>query len=522
MKQFSAQFKKQADRITMRASEARELRERVVSYMEYHPLSKELTQHATVRTSKIQGIPSEAFFAIKFNKVYLQSFGGVFALLCIFAVPLIAEQTLPGDVLYPVKVEFTEELRSTLSFSPYAKVAWETERLERRISEARLLASEGKFTPEAQTQFREAVKTHADTTHREIALLRESDSEEAAIAEITFASALAVQSEVLEGHIENDTPSDSGDTTAILAVAEVVAQARSVADIAQSEAPASYEKLLATIELESTHAYELFTSVQKEVSTDETVDIERRLSDIKRKVSEAISIKEGSPVQDSAEVAGIVALMTQTAPTEDDSALFMATSVALSMSATSSATGTTELAFDESSLKQAAFADIPAIIIDPAVAEAEAVEFLRLTLTDIQKLINYLTNIDVRENVSIESLVPVKLTAQERAMEIKALYDETQKLLLEVTERKLTTKLRGKVHRGQTDVTSRLLEVTARMEIGQLDDARVQVEEARAIALDLLKLVAEEPLKVDDEDDVAVSPEGLETPTTTTEASITQ
>ncbi|MFZ2189600.1 MAG: DUF5667 domain-containing protein [Candidatus Magasanikiibacteriota bacterium] len=57
-----------------------------------------------------------------------------------------AENTLPGDWLYPVKVSINEEVREALSISPEAKVAWENRRAERRLEEVEKLSSEGKLT----------------------------------------------------------------------------------------------------------------------------------------------------------------------------------------------------------------------------------------------------------------------------------------------------------------------------------------------------------------------------------------
>ena len=505
MKQFSAQFKKQSESIRMRASEKRALHERVVSYMEYHPLPKEMRTGTQKRTAP--EIYSEHFFTIPFNKGYARNFGGIFAMLCILAVPVFAERSLPGDVLYPVKVDFTEELRATLSFSPYAKVAWETERLERRISEARLLANEGKLTQEAQTQFAAAIKTHADAAQREIATLRESDTDEAAIAEIAFASALAVQSEVLEEHILNETQDTAESGNTILAVAEMVAQARNSAETAQSDTPASYEGLLAAVELESTRVYELFASVKSGASEEEVKDVERRLADIERKMVNAIALKEGTPLQDEADVAQVVALMSQEALVESTEISLLST------------TTPEEIPETEVPIPNAIHVSETIPEIDPAITQIEATELLRLTLTDIQKLINYLTNIDVRENVSIEALVPVTLTAQERALKIKSLFDETQKLLTEVEARQISSRLKGKVNRGQDDVAAKLESVTTLMEKGSLDEARSRVEDAHLGALDLLQLVANEPLKVSG-DEITVEEEAPTTEVVTPEEEV--
>ncbi|MEZ4200705.1 MAG: hypothetical protein R3B69_03975 [Candidatus Paceibacterota bacterium] len=125
---------------------------------------------------------------------------------------------------YPVKVGFNEEVRSTLALSPYQKVEWETTRLERRIAEARLLASEGKLTPEVEAEMAEAVKAHNDAAQKEIASIRATDSEEAALASIALSSALTVQSESLESQLEEGAASSSG--SSVVALASVVGAAQ--------------------------------------------------------------------------------------------------------------------------------------------------------------------------------------------------------------------------------------------------------------------------------------------------------
>lgn len=58
-------------------------------------------------------------------------------------IALAAESTLPGDLLYPLKVNVTEELRTYLTRDTAARAAWETTRLERRLEEAETLAMRG-------------------------------------------------------------------------------------------------------------------------------------------------------------------------------------------------------------------------------------------------------------------------------------------------------------------------------------------------------------------------------------------
>lgn len=475
MKRFSEQFKKQSENIHMRVPEKAQLRERVVSYMEYHPMAK---------TAKVASVPSEVivsepFKVITFNKIYFRSFAGAFAMLFIIGVPFVAERAVPGDVLYPVKVEFNEELRSTLALSPYAKVAWETQRLERRISEARLLASEGKLTQEAETKVAEAVKTHTDAAQREIATIRESDSDEAAIAEIAFASALAVQSEVLKGHIQKDTQElDTVETgRSVVALAEVVAQARSLAEASQTGSALSYEKLLGRVEWESTRIYELFTSVKKDASTNEVANVERRLEDIERKITEAIALKEGTTVVDSTEMTARAMTMARRVPTEEV--------IQTEVVATSSSEEITEAVTEEVAVSTE----------ETTKAEKEAIRILRSALTDIQKLLNYLTHIDVRQNVSIEDLVPVIPTIEEQVAEVMRLLNETLALQAQIGAKDINQKLALKVSNGQESIEINVTAAVAAMEVGDVEGAQALLIEAHAFATELTALTAQEPDK---------------------------
>jgi hypothetical protein len=441
MKRFSEQFKKQSEGIRMRASERNELRERLISYMEYHPLPAEVASRKGARQT-LESIVSEPFVAFKISSLYIRSFAGAFAVFLILGVPFVAEHSMPGDILYPVKVQFNEEVRSGLSFSPYAKVAWETERLERRIAEARLLASEGKLTEEKEQEVAEAVKTHTDAAQREIAELRESDSDEAVIAEIALASALAVQTEVLESHTENTTEGEGGQSVA--ALAEVVAEARNTAEASQSGALPSYDKFLGRVEAESTNIYELFASVKNDASEEEMKNVERRLSDIERKIAKANELREGTTTIVSA--------------------------------------STTEVAVPESDEER-------------EKREGEAIEILRSALTDIQKLMNYMTHIDVRRNVSLEELVPVTLTPEEQSFESTRLLEEIVALQATIGTREVSGGMLEKVAAGQQDLE---IKVTAAVDLVQAknyDAALIILREAHLIATDLDTLTKNEPEK---------------------------
>ncbi len=336
MKRFSEQLKRKADGLRLSSAEKHELRSRLLSYMEYHPIPG---------AAKQSRVPSRlSVFASNF---YIARASGVFAIFILAIVPILAENAVPGDVLYPVKVRINEEVQSTLARSPYAKVEWETERLERRLAEARLLANEGKLTPEVEAEVAEAVREHSEAAQEGIATLRASDSDAAAIAEITLSSALDVQSEMLEGG--SDTLVSAVDT------------ARLAAKESQQNNRPSYEKLIARIENESTRAYELMNAIEAETTEKERDDVGRRMREIERRVAEGIE-------------------------QSDDNA-------------------------------------------------DEAVALLTNDLADLRKLISFMTNIDVRANVTINDLVPTPMTDEERLASVEETLSGTTALEAEIRGR---------------------------------------------------------------------------------------
>lgn len=277
MKKFSEQLKKRADQIRLRADERHELRERLLAYMEYHPLQ-------TGGRSTRRLMSPRKTISISLNGWMVGKMLGASMVFFLVVIPTLAEKALPGEILYPVKVRFNEELRGALSSSPYAKIEWETERLERRLAEARLLADAGKLTPDAEAEVARAIKQHSDAAKQGIADMRQSDSEEAAIAEITLASALEVQSEVLGRQGE-----ESG-TVAVSALASAVNEAKLGVSPAEGET-ISYGKLKERLETETTRAYEYLGSLNGVTSVEEKSEVEKRLADVKVKVESAATLE---------------------------------------------------------------------------------------------------------------------------------------------------------------------------------------------------------------------------------------
>ena len=486
MKRFSEQFKKKSESIRLRAAERADLRDRLVSYMEYHPLPSGMRVERI--SGEKRGISSEPFSVIAFNVRYVRNAIGMLAALLVVAIPVVAEWSVPGDVLYPIKRNINEELRSTLTLSPYAKVEWETKRLERRIAEARLLAEKGELTPEKEAEVVAAVRAHTDAAQQEIAHLRQEDADTAAIAEITFASALEVQSEVLAGDTQPETYDETGSSVDALvyAVQEVVADAKEAVD----EATPSYEKLLGEVEAETTTAYELFASVQPQISDEQRQDIERRLADIERKVAEAIALyAEGS----------IQATTTDTNKTETEMDGSDATDVNGEESATSSSETTDDFE-GEGMVGATATKTIDVseevkrdsqkpMVVNQLPVEGDPIRILREALQDVQKLIRFITDLELREAISIDELVPVTLTDEERLSLARDDYTVASTLVDEIASYTIGEEYAEKVTLGMQLVQEALSSADAAFAAQNVSAAEEYSAQARVFAQDLSLLL---------------------------------
>ena len=405
MKSFETEFKKYSQKTTLKASERRELHERLLSYMEYHPLKKDSTHVSEV--SVPHGIVSEKFVRLTLSPLHIRMVSGFFVFVLILA-PFAAERSVPGDVLYLVKTGITETIQGSFAFSPYQKIEFETRLMERRIAEARVLANEGKLTKEVETELAQTVKAHTHAVQSGLAELREQNADEAAIAGIVFNSSLEVQSAVLGAQSTEANHEDIG------AIRTIVNEAREAGIFEQGSSSPSFAGLVARVEIETTRAAELFTTVKRSATREEITDIERRLSDIDRLILESKELHA----------------------------------------------------------------------TDEAVASAD----LATTLGLIQKLITFMSNIDVRESVALETLVPVVLSDDERITFLRKKEEEIKQKRDNIATRVdfvSITSIAEKAVVGIADVDDALLKIHVHIEAEDFDVAESFAHNAELILNDL-------------------------------------
>lgn len=83
-----------------------------------------------------------------------------------------ARGSLPGEVLYPYKIQVNERIEDFVAHTNEAQARWNLATLQERLDEARTLAKRGEFDAGAQAQVTDSIQTHVQTLTKLIETLQ--------------------------------------------------------------------------------------------------------------------------------------------------------------------------------------------------------------------------------------------------------------------------------------------------------------------------------------------------------------
>lgn len=153
---------KKLKHLRLHAQHKQDIRGNLLVFMKEHPVrsdvaARQLTQKA---------LPSLIASLLNSLKIIPMPIAVILLSVMVGAGTLFAaESSIPGDILYPVKVRVTETLRAKLTTDAEARADWEIERAGRRAMEAEELTAEGELNVEARARVEEQIDAHLETAH---------------------------------------------------------------------------------------------------------------------------------------------------------------------------------------------------------------------------------------------------------------------------------------------------------------------------------------------------------------------
>jgi hypothetical protein len=88
-----------------------------------------------------------------------------------------SENTVPGDVLYPVKVNVVEPIQTALITNPQDKARFETEKAVRRLEEAVILVHRNEFSEDRRVEIETRFKKHTDAVNSIVSVMSATSTE---------------------------------------------------------------------------------------------------------------------------------------------------------------------------------------------------------------------------------------------------------------------------------------------------------------------------------------------------------
>lgn len=298
--------------ISLSQKEKDVLRYKIEQFISFNPIRNEIH------------VPKKSFY---FSIFTFRALGKAVSLVLIAlivvggtGVSYASTDSLPGDKLYNVKINVNEKIEEKLAFSTEAKVVVQTQKVERRLTEAQKLVEKKDFSPEKKA----IVKTNLEKNVNEVTesiedLKEEGKIEEALNTTSKITPVLEAHKKVLtEQKVEADEKMDSQnenneDSVASFKMMAVVEESDSLLD--------SVNEAIKKVEDAEKEIIEKVNEDQKtaeEVTERNTKEVNEKIESLKKenleislKDKEDNTGKEGVEVSDSSENTTDVTLMTE-------------------------------------------------------------------------------------------------------------------------------------------------------------------------------------------------------------------
>lgn len=199
MNNFFTELKNNARTTKLEPGTKQAMRVRLYNYLEQNPMGAFVAPTPVARP-----VPSTFFF---FSTRYMVPLALILIVGLGSGTAFAAQGALPGDTLYPVKINVNEAVQTALATSPTAKAEVQAQLATTRLEEAETLAATGKLDATTTAALAINFTAHAQAAQAVTQTIESNDPGTAAQLGADFASTLVAHSAIL-AQIGDDSKSD--------------------------------------------------------------------------------------------------------------------------------------------------------------------------------------------------------------------------------------------------------------------------------------------------------------------------
>lgn len=207
---YEEQLKKLSD-IKLTETERSSLDAKILNYLAVHKKQKETVSWIY----KVRGYYTlSPYSSDRLASLFYR--GTTLALILILVsggtLTFASTSALPGDFLYPIKVNVNEKIQETLTTSTEKKLVFQEKKIEKRLVEIKTLKSTGQLTAKNAYIAEQVLKQHVEDFAQTANILQEAGKEGVVIA--TATKLIPVISEYTDTNLgTKESPEETGETT---------------------------------------------------------------------------------------------------------------------------------------------------------------------------------------------------------------------------------------------------------------------------------------------------------------------
>ena len=168
--------------VSLTKTEAHDMRERLIAYTDMHAVN------ASNKAAAPMALRGPAYFLSPLTS-YFSSYPRAMVATTLILIILVsgtgvsfaAENSLPGQPFYAVKVSVVEPIQGALITSPTDKAKWQNELASRRLTEASTLAAQNNLGTTTQEYLAQSVADHVALAQQDASQLSASGNNDAAL-----------------------------------------------------------------------------------------------------------------------------------------------------------------------------------------------------------------------------------------------------------------------------------------------------------------------------------------------------